>query len=47
MVFRVAFSNQRERDSECNLLWREPDMHLDFTRRAGVYVPPVDDVKKE
>lgn len=35
------------KDSECNLLWRKPDMHVDFTRRAGVYIPPVDDVKEE
>ncbi|KAI5810728.1 cytochrome P450 [Pyronema omphalodes] len=35
------------KDSQCNLLWRKPDMFLDFTRREGVYIPPVDDEKEE
>jgi hypothetical protein len=31
------------RDSKWSLLWWKPALHVNFTRRDGIHVPPLDD----
>lgn len=30
------------RDTENYLLWNRPELHVKYTRRPGIYVPPID-----